>query len=110
MCCSNTWNLSRDFSLTETNGFISKPSFTEKLTNIVSINRHREAVGPLIEDTAATRIQTAFMGFKVRKFYCNSKPILRLKILMGGDYGKKANVEYVKKSSIMEQDTSTNKN
>ncbi|MFS7948045.1 putative IQ motif, EF-hand binding protein [Helianthus anomalus] len=62
-----------DFTLTETNGFISKPSFTEKLKNIVSINRHREAFCPLTEDTTATRIQTAFRGFKARKFYCNSK-------------------------------------
>ncbi|XP_021992800.1 protein IQ-DOMAIN 1 [Helianthus annuus] len=82
-------NKTKDFSLTETNGFISKPSFTEKLTNIVSINRHREVVGPLTEDTAATRIQTAFRGFKARKFYCNSKRIVRLQMLMEGDYGKK---------------------
>ncbi|MFS8026273.1 putative IQ motif, EF-hand binding protein [Helianthus anomalus] len=82
-------NKTKDFSLTETNGFISKPSVTEKLTNIVSINGHREAVGPLTEDTAATRIQTAFRGFKARKFYCNSKRLVRLQMLMEGDYGKK---------------------
>ncbi|XP_035834108.1 protein IQ-DOMAIN 1-like [Helianthus annuus] len=73
MCFSNNCNLSREFSLTKTNGFLSKPSFTEKLTNIASINWHREAVGPLTEYTIATRIQTAFRGFKARKFYYNSK-------------------------------------
>ncbi|MFS8001170.1 hypothetical protein Hanom_Chr13g01187111 [Helianthus anomalus] len=29
------------------------------------------------------------MGFKARKFYCNSKRRVRLQMLMEGDYGKK---------------------
>ncbi|KAK1424768.1 hypothetical protein QVD17_20106 [Tagetes erecta] len=84
-------NKTKDFSLLETNGFVFKPRLTEEPTNIVvnNANRHHEAIGMLAEDIAALRIQTAFRGFKARKFYCNSKRILRLQMLMEGDFGKK---------------------
>ncbi|KAL8228105.1 hypothetical protein R6Q57_015689 [Mikania cordata] len=83
-------NKTKEFSLLETNEFIVKHCLTTEPTNIVNdINQHRNGVGMLAEDIAATRIQTAFRAFKARKFYYNSKRSVRLQMLMEGDYGKK---------------------
>ncbi|KAI3796811.1 hypothetical protein L1987_39497 [Smallanthus sonchifolius] len=83
-------NKTKDFSLLETNGFIIKRCSTEEPTNITSNGtQHREAASLLVEDIAATQIQTAFRGFKARKFYFNSKRTVRLQMLMEGDFGKK---------------------
>ncbi|KAI7740878.1 hypothetical protein M8C21_021978 [Ambrosia artemisiifolia] len=79
-------NKTKDFSLHEKNGYILK---SEPKKSVKNVKRHHEAVGMLSEDIAATRIQTAFRGFKARKFYCNSKRIVRLQMLMEGDFGKK---------------------
>ncbi|KAD4982435.1 hypothetical protein E3N88_19106 [Mikania micrantha] len=83
-------NKTKEFSLLETNEFIVKHCLTTEPTNMVNdVNQHRNGVGMLAEDIAATRIQTAFRAFKARKFYYNSKRIVRLQMLMEGDYGKK---------------------
>ncbi|KAL8204929.1 hypothetical protein R6Q57_010552 [Mikania cordata] len=47
------------------------------------------AVGQLVENIAATRIQTAFRAFKARKSLRHLKGILRLQTLTQGDFGKK---------------------
>ncbi|XP_076921591.1 protein IQ-DOMAIN 10-like [Bidens hawaiensis] len=83
-------NKTKDFSPLETSGYVLKSRVVEEpINNVNNANRHHEVVGLLTEDKAATRIQTAFRGFKARKFYCNSKQIVRLQMLMEGNYGKK---------------------
>ncbi|CAH1425065.1 unnamed protein product [Lactuca virosa] len=44
---------------------------------------------PLVEDLAATRIQTTFRAFKARKALRHLKGVLRLQTLTKGDFGKK---------------------
>ncbi|KAK9051672.1 hypothetical protein SSX86_028300 [Deinandra increscens subsp. villosa] len=80
-------NKARKQRSNKTNGFVLKPCFTNDPIN--PVNRHRGFVGLLAEDTAATRIQTAFRGFKARKFYCITKRTIRLQMIMEGEYGKK---------------------
>ncbi|GJX29157.1 protein IQ-DOMAIN 1, partial [Tanacetum coccineum] len=83
-------NKTKDLSLLETNGYLVKPRFTQKLANFVyNANEHRQAAGLLNEDMAATRIQTAFRAFKARKFFCISKRVAKLQMVMKGDYGKR---------------------
>ncbi|KAI3764947.1 hypothetical protein L2E82_14965 [Cichorium intybus] len=75
------FNKTKDNSLRKTNEFILEPK------NIV--NRRREAVGLPAEDIAAIRIQTAFRAFKARKYFFNLKRLVRLQMLMEGEFGKK---------------------
>lgn len=82
----------KDSSVGDTNGFILKPrnSCMEASTNIINrFNGHHKAVGLLAENIAAIRIQTAFRAFKARKNFSNLKRIVRLQMLMEGDFGKK---------------------
>ncbi|XP_071736156.1 protein IQ-DOMAIN 10-like [Rutidosis leptorrhynchoides] len=78
-------NKMKECSLLETNVFSFKSCFTEEQTN--NINK-KVNVGSLTEDVAALRIQSAFRGFKARKFLCNLKRVERLQTLMEGKFGK----------------------
>ncbi|KAI3719012.1 hypothetical protein L6452_19899 [Arctium lappa] len=77
----------KESALPDINRFVLKPRSLEKPTKIA--NGHRGAVGQLAEDIAAIRIQTAFRAFKARKFFFNLKRLVRLQMLMEGDFGKK---------------------
>ncbi|KAI3742846.1 hypothetical protein L1987_60542 [Smallanthus sonchifolius] len=68
-----------------------EPQPQEKSKSIVNDVAYEkpEAVGLLVENIAATRIQTAFRVFKARKTLRNLKGVLRLQTSTQGDFGKK---------------------
>lgn len=84
-------NKTKDNSLPETNGFILKSRSKEEQKNIINgvAKGRRVSVNLPDEDVAAIRIQTAFRGFKARKYFCNLKRLVKLQMLMEGDFGKK---------------------
>ncbi|XP_023732139.1 protein IQ-DOMAIN 9 isoform X2 [Lactuca sativa] len=79
----------KGFTLYVKNKSESQPQ--EKSTILVNgvASEKPKVVRQVVEDIAATRIQTAFRAFKARKALKHLKGVLRLQTLTKGDFGKK---------------------
>ncbi|KAL8263302.1 hypothetical protein R6Q59_024651 [Mikania micrantha] len=79
----------KSFTSPDSYNLESQPQEKIKSTDSDIAYEKPEAVGQLVENIAATRIQTAFRAFKARKALRHLKGILRLQTLTQGDFGKK---------------------
>ncbi|KAI3676606.1 hypothetical protein L1987_86217 [Smallanthus sonchifolius] len=82
-------NKMKGFPVPDSYNLESQPQENSKnIVNDVAYEKP-QTVGLLVENIAATRIQTAFRVFKARKTLRNLKGVLRLQTLTQGDFGKK---------------------
>lgn len=79
----------KGFSVPVVNKLANKPQEKSKYSVNDVASEKPKVIGPLGEDIAAIRIQTAFRAFKARKALRYLKGVLRLQTLTKGDFGKK---------------------